>query len=142
MGFMINNIVRLDYKNSTLPDKSAILSFFTTLKGMDENTFLKNSNILVSFTGYEGSASEKKVLLQELHAMVVSEDFKVKEVRDISRKGSNRVLVNFNIIGNKIAVDTFSQLLFRTSDNVNYLLDFSDFVGKLTIAKEVNKRLE
>lgn len=139
MGFLVNNIASSGSKSSSLPNKTAMLSFFTTVKGMDEITFLENSNTLVSFTGYEGSAEGKKVLLQELHAMVVSEDFKVKGVKDISRKGSNRVLVDFNITGNKIAVDAFSQLLFRTNDNTNYLLDFGDFVAKLTIAKKANK---
>lgn len=137
IGVLINNITKTD-TDGNLPGDETFVAFFTNIKAMDEATFLSESENLISFVGYDGTVEEKNSQLSELYSMVTSEDFNVKEVKNMTSKGSNRVLVEFNITGNKIAVDTFSQLLFRVSDDNIYKLEFSDFLAKLTIAKEEN----
>lgn len=139
MSFLVNQIVKSGDGKTDLPSKETMEGFFTTIKGMDQNTFLTSTDDLISFVGYEGNLEEKKTQLTELHAMVTSPDFKVNGVKDITGKGSNRILVEYNLTGSKIAVDTFDQLVFRASDVGTYLLEFSDYVAQVTIAKAENE---
>ena len=85
---------------------------------------------------YNGTNTEKQDMLKQLYTMVKSGKMKITGVSKIEQKGINRVLVTYNVEGDSLYVQTFDKLLFRTSDNKTYQLDFTDFVTQYTKVKE------
>lgn len=137
MFVLVNNIVDSGDKVKTLPSAEVMMEFFTKISSVDEATFLADPS-MVSFYGYAGDVAEKQAMLKNLYALVTAADTAVSSAGGIREKGINRIQVDYEIKGSKIAEETLHQLLFRTVDDKNYQLDFSDFVIQYTLAVENN----
>lgn len=138
MVLVIGNIIGSGDESGKLPSKELMSKFFTSIKQLDEKTFTENPT-MISFIGYEGTNQEKQLMLKTLYTIVASDDFNVVGVDKVEQKGPNRIMVTFGVSGKALYKDTFDQLLFRTSDNKSFQLDFTDFVTQYTIASEKNK---
>lgn len=135
MFTLVNFIVNSGDDNGTLPKEADVMSFFTQVKALDEAAFLANPS-MISFYNFEGNIQEKQDMLKKLYALVADKSVEVKGTKSIVQKGINRYQVDFDVKGSKLAVDTLDQLLFRTTDNKVYQLDFTDFVNQYTIASK------
>ena len=138
MIMVLSNIIGAGDESGKLPSKEKMLSFFSSIEKLDEASFIDNPT-MVSFMEYEGTNQEKQAMLKTLYEMVSSDKMTIEGVEKIEQKGINRVQVTFKVSGDDMHADTFDQLLFRTSDNKSYQLDFTDFVTQYTISNEQNK---
>ncbi len=127
MVILINSIVDSGDKGTVLPSEEAMLGFFDDIRGMEQEAFMADPS-MVSFYGYPGDVAEKQEMLKNLYALVTAEDTVVASVLSIEAKGINRIRVEYRIRGSNMAVTVLEELLFRTTDNKKYQLDFADFV--------------
>lgn len=127
MVILINSIVDSGDNGTVLPSEEAMLGFFDDIRGMEEAAFMADPS-MVSFYGYPGDVAEKQAMLKNLYQLVTAEDTVVASVLSIQPKGINRIRVEYRIRGSDMAVSVLEELLFRTTDNKKYQLDFADFV--------------
>lgn len=135
MVFVVGNIVGSGDESGKLPSKNLMIGFFSSISKLGEQDFIDNPS-MISFMEYNGTNTEKQDMLKQLYTMVKSGKMKITGVSKIEQKGINRVLVTYNVEGDSLYVQTFDKLLFRTSDNKTYQLDFTDFVTQYTKVKE------